>query len=69
MSKNDITGDSLVTKPATAAYQEGWERTFGKRPELETRYKVICDQTNNPTPADPSVLRVDIVLNQEGILT
>ena len=32
MSKNDITGDSLVSKAATKEYTESHERIFGKRP-------------------------------------
>lgn len=33
---NDITGAQLRTKPATAAYQNGWDRTFGpKEPNVE----------------------------------
>ena len=30
MSKNEITGDSLKTKPASALYREGWDAIFGK---------------------------------------
>jgi hypothetical protein len=32
MSRNDITGDSLVSKVATKEYTEAHERIFGKRP-------------------------------------
>jgi len=28
-SKNDITGDTIQTKPASAAYRDGWDRVFG----------------------------------------
>ena len=31
MSRNDITGDSLVSKAATKEYTESHERIFGKR--------------------------------------
>jgi hypothetical protein len=31
MSKNDITGDRLVTKTSTTAYDEGYDRIFGKK--------------------------------------
>lgn len=30
-SKNDITGDSLVSKPSTKEYQDGWELIFGDK--------------------------------------
>lgn len=29
-SKNDITGASLVTKPTTKEYEDGWDRVFSK---------------------------------------
>jgi hypothetical protein len=32
MSRNDITGDSLVSRVATKEYTESHERIFGKRP-------------------------------------
>lgn len=28
--RNDITGDPLVTKPATEKYRDGWDAIFGK---------------------------------------
>lgn len=31
MSKNDITGDSLVNKPLSKEGEYNWERIFGKR--------------------------------------
>lgn len=36
MSKNDITGDDLVSKSATAAYRDGWDRIFGRKKEEPT---------------------------------
>jgi hypothetical protein len=33
MSRNDITGDSLVSKTANQAYRDGWDRIFGKKKE------------------------------------
>jgi hypothetical protein len=32
MSRNDITGDALVSKSATESYRDGWDRIFGKKP-------------------------------------
>jgi len=29
-SKNDITGDSLVTKNTNDSYRDGWDRIFNK---------------------------------------
>jgi hypothetical protein len=31
MSKNDITGDSLVNKPLSKQGEENWDRIFGKK--------------------------------------
>ena len=31
---NSITGDGLVTKAATDAYRDGWDRIFKKKEEL-----------------------------------
>lgn len=30
-AKNDITGDTLVSKTSTDAYREGYDRIFGKK--------------------------------------
>lgn len=30
-TKNDITGDSLKSKPASQKYRDNWERIFGKK--------------------------------------
>lgn len=30
MSVNDITGDKIVTEPASEKYRSGWDRIFGK---------------------------------------
>ena len=32
-TKNDITGDSLTSKASTKAYDDGWDRIFGKKNE------------------------------------
>jgi len=31
MSKNDITGDEIVTGAVTEAYRSGWDRIFGSK--------------------------------------
>jgi hypothetical protein len=38
MSKNDITGDDIKTKPSTKAYEEGWERIFASQRKMEEEY-------------------------------
>lgn len=32
MATNDITNDRLVTKAATAAYRDGWDLIYNKKP-------------------------------------
>lgn len=35
-AKNDITQDNLITKPATDAYRDGYDRIFGKKDETQS---------------------------------
>lgn len=32
-AKNDITGDSIISKVNSPAFESGWENIFGKKPE------------------------------------
>ena len=34
-ARNDITGDTIQTKGASAAYSEGWDRIFNKKKKQE----------------------------------
>ena len=34
-TKNDITGDSLTSKASTKAYDDGWDRIFGKKDDKD----------------------------------
>lgn len=58
MSKNNITGDSLVTKAATDEYREGIDRIFGKRPPWyvtrEQREKEQADEHRQPETGQAS---------------
>lgn len=39
MSKNDITGDNLTSKAPSKAYDDGWDRIFGKKKaELDSEF-------------------------------
>lgn len=44
MSKNDITGDSLVTRSSTDAYRDGWDRIF-KKPVV-TSEEIVPDKSS-----------------------
>lgn len=35
MGKNDITGDNLTSKAPNKAYDDGWDRIFGKKKSKE----------------------------------
>ena len=45
MSKNEITGDSLKTKPASALYREGWDAIFGKDKVVSIRIPLDGEKT------------------------
>lgn len=51
-SKNDVTGAELVTKAATRAYHDGWERIFGKKTKEEEC--VSATQASEPRSAESS---------------
>jgi hypothetical protein len=34
-TKNDITGDSIISKTNTKQYEENWDRIFGKKKKDE----------------------------------
>ena len=38
-SKNDITGDRMTSKPNNKAYEDNWERIFGKKKQEESEDK------------------------------
>lgn len=44
MSKNDITGDRLVSKQVTEAYREQHDKIFGKKdkPKPKAHFCVVC---------------------------
>lgn len=46
-TKNDITGDSLVSKNTTEAYRDGWERIFGKNKVSEKKLELNKDENIN----------------------
>lgn len=43
MSKNDITGDNLVSKQVSDAYRENFDRIFGKKCQHEWFTDTYCD--------------------------
>lgn len=47
-SKNDITGDALISKATTEAYSSGWDRIFNKRTLYDEYIEMveILEETN-----------------------
>jgi hypothetical protein len=43
MSKNDITGDKLVSKPTSATYADGWDMIYGKKKGKHLDKEDICN--------------------------
>lgn len=43
-TKNDVTGDNLVTKETTDAYREGWDRIFGKQKDSDEPLLMPVDE-------------------------
>ena len=40
-AKNNITNDSLISKPFSSAYADGWDKIYLKTPE---EWSLICGQ-------------------------
>lgn len=36
-TRNDVTGDSLVSKNTNNSYRDGWDRIFGRKSEDESQ--------------------------------
>mgnify|MGYP000052327508 CR=1 FL=1 len=70
MSKNDITGDKLVSKSQTKAFDEGFDRIWGKKvtpahcmcPACKdgtlhwSDCSVHCEESEHPQPCDCGVI-------------
>ena len=46
MSHNPITGDNLISKPATKAYLENWEKIFGNKHNREQSDTELAKDTS-----------------------
>jgi len=42
-ARNDITGDSIQSKPGTDLYRDGWDRIFGKKESDEQTPESLDD--------------------------
>lgn len=55
MSKNDITGDEIKSKPTTKEFEEGWERIFGKKCNKKGKEEALKNTQENKQS------RIDII--------
>lgn len=55
-TKNEITGDPLVTKSSTDAYRDGWDRIFGRKKKV-TPEPVVERDTAKLTDEQREALR------------
>ncbi len=46
-STNGITGDKMISRPATNEYDEGWERIFGKKKERDDEIQKGVEETED----------------------
>ncbi len=47
-SRNDVTGDPLVSKSPTNSYRDGWERIFGNKTESPKENTESSEQKEEP---------------------
>ena len=40
--KNEITGDTLMTKPQSDLYRDNWDKIFGKSKDDSSAYRIQC---------------------------
>lgn len=55
VAKNDITGDSIMTKTVSSSYRDNYDRIFGKKSSLETLQVTTenAEQTDKQTKETP----------------
>lgn len=65
MSTNEITGDALRTRPANAAYREGWDGITKECPDCGKKTPLghihTCSPQPNPDWPEEAEARMDIV--------
>lgn len=53
VAKNDITGDSIKSRTNTNAYEDGWDRIFGKKKAKDPQPQVTDPDDQDTDPEDP----------------
>lgn len=54
-TKNDITGDTIISKQPSESYRDGWDRIFGKKKQEPN----INEEQPVKSPDAPSDLNTD----------
>jgi hypothetical protein len=49
-TKNEITGDTLITKSSNKKYDDGWERIFGKKKRHTYKDSLYFTKLEKETP-------------------
>lgn len=63
-AKNDITGDEIKTKTHTSAYEDGWDRIFGKKePSVRDKIKDRMDHLQQLMEGNNHLSRPEYVLD------
>lgn len=44
-TKNEITGDSLITRASSEAYRSNWDKIFGKKKDKQEQEKALTELT------------------------
>lgn len=57
-NKNDITGDTIITKKPTEKYRDGWDRIFGKSEQVTDQ---ATDQVKKTTQELPQEIPQEIM--------
>ena len=63
-AKNDITGDEIKSKTTSSAYEDGWDRIFGKKePTVQDKIKDRMDHLQQLMEGNNHLKRPEYVLD------
>lgn len=64
-AKNDITGDEIKSKATSSAYEDGWDRIFGKKqePSVNDKIKSRMDHLQQLMESNTHLSRMEYVLD------
>jgi len=53
VAKNDITGDAIQSRTNNRAYEDGWDRIFGKKKAKDAQPQITDPDDQDIDPEDP----------------